>query len=115
MLLAPEDVSDYIFQELAPISRMYDHSGVWGVWGFMDTDNKRTNILNIHIANEYDVIPRETILPFITKNKGIIRRTESSYLEVEGPFYIKQNCFVNHHDHFHCEWKVTTLFKDLLY
>lgn len=108
MLLAPEDVSDYIFQELAPISKMYDHVDS------SDTANKRTNILNLHIEKEFDVIPKEAILPFITKTKGLIRRTESSYLEVEGPFYVKQSCFINHNDHFHCEWKVTTMFEDLL-
>ena len=108
MLLAPEDVSDYIFQELAPVSRMYEHLDI------NEMANKRTNILNIHMKEgEDDVILREAILPFITKTKGIIRRTESSHLEVEGPFYTKQCCFINHHDHYHCEWKITTLFEDL--
>lgn len=126
MLLAPEDVSDYIFQELAPVSRMYDHLGVLEFSHAktpVETEkpivinemaNKRTNILNIHMKEgEYDVILREAILPFITKTKGIIRRTQSSYLEVEGPFHIKQSCFVDHNEHFHCEWKITTLFGDL--
>lgn len=101
-MLDPSDITDYIYQELSKISSMYE----------CNEFSKRTNTLNLHCIND-EVISKNALNSFITLMRGVVRRSESAYIEIEGPLLVFQTCFLNNEEHVHYEWKVTTTIQSL--
>jgi len=96
-MIGYDDVSDYIYKELEPVSHFYDGAEY----------SKRVNTLNLHYSAE-STVPKNAMNSFITSMKGVVRRSESSYLEIVGPISVVQTCFLEKGEHLHYEWKVTT-------
>jgi hypothetical protein len=86
----PEELTDYIFNELLSVSKLYQD----------DKSLEKVNTLNIHL-NDSGTIVKSALSTFLSKVKGIIRHADSAYLEVEGPFYVKQTCFLSNTEHDH--------------
>ena len=76
-MLNSEELPDYIFRELLPVSKLYQ-------------DEKSLNKINtLHIClDDSGMVSKGTISSFINKVKGIIRHDECCYLEVEGPIWL---------------------------
>lgn len=83
-MIALDEVTDYIFNKLEPTSSFYTKTHKNPKKTILSLPSDYINIIAINI--------------FIAKMKGIIRKSESSELEVEGPFYKEDSC----------EWIVTT-------
>jgi hypothetical protein len=96
-MIDPEELPDYIFNELLPASKLYHEEKKY----------ERLHILNIHI-NESVAISKTAVSSFVNKVKGVIRRDECCYLEVEGPLYITQTCFICTNEHTHVQIIVVT-------
>lgn len=100
-MMDPNELPDYIFKELLPASKLY-------------LDEKKldkTHIFNVHL-NDSKTILITALTTFLNKVKGIIRHDESGYLEVFGPIYIQQTCFLSKMVHDHIQITVITKYDD---
>ncbi len=88
-MISPEQVTDYIFSKLCPVSSFYIET----------YKNPKKTVLSL----PKDSITISDIDMFVNKMKGIIRKSESCDLEIEGP--IDKNTI--------CEWHVTTFHYDI--
>lgn len=96
----PEELPDYIFNELLSASKLYHD----------DKSLKKVSTFNLHLND--DIVLRSAVSVFLNKVKGVIRRDECAYLKVEGPFYVDQTCFLSGTDHKHIQILVTTKYDD---
>jgi hypothetical protein len=88
-MISPEQVTDYIFSKLSPISSFYIETH----------KNPKKSVLSL----PKNSITITAVDMFITKMKGIIRKSESCDLKIEGPID-KGNIY---------EWVVTTFHYDI--
>lgn len=95
-MLDPENVTDFIYQELSKVQCICDNYD----------DSKNINILNLHCSNE--VIAKNALNNFIVMMRGLILQHNPSYIEIEGPLLVNQKCFLNRKPHVHYEWNVIT-------
>lgn len=94
------ELPDHIYKELSSVSKLYHD----------EKNINRVNTLDIHI-NDSETVVSNIVTSFISKVKGIIRRDECAYLEVEG-IYTLQTCYVSNVMHNHAKIIVTTKYDD---
>lgn len=100
-MMDPDELPDFIFNELLPVSKLYRD----------DKSIEKIHTFNIHL-NESNTIVKTALTAFLNKVKGIIRYDECSYLEVIGPHYVKQTCFLTSTNHDHIQVIVKTRYDD---